>query len=616
MEREDLEDKPKLNQKIRAVVCGMLVNLLIGSYYCYSNINPYVAKYLQTDATNTIVVQQIWISVQSVSTILAVKVADYIGYWWANLISFVLFSLLHLFISWVTDYMTFLLVYGIFAGAFIGIGYLQALYISWTYFPEHKSIVTGIILFCTGISATILSPVTTAIVNPDNLSSKDPRYGDRVPILFRYLALIYGVITVIGCLLQPPPFVSKHYKKLEAAQQAFKKQEFRDDKHKHEVHRTLERHNSVKIDGKVLNEDHIHSVHTDELHQELRQHGCHGGESHSLIAGLLNKPRLADLILPGRKFHKEEPVSTNTSPQPGHELENWSKEKKMEISHHGEAIEKRLSEIRETHYAYGSVREVFRDKNVWILMGMGYFGAIYQYFVNSNWKDYYQRLIPGTSDSDMALILSYGAIANSVVRVIAGFVLVKISFRYLYWIQIALGIFGAFTFLAFINSYGVGVLYMIMALGAIGLQFTLFPTACCTIFGSTIGPKIYPWVFMCFSLGNFTQYFLYRFYGKPYNPSAMFYIFGAFACFGAAISFFLWKRSVSSKNAVRPSSREGDDGRITARDEKEKLSSARAETELESKSNHPSSNVIPIPKSNGSTPEAQAALEEVAKKKQ
>ena len=55
---------------------------------------------------------------------------------------------------------------------------------------------------------------------------------------------------------------------------------------------------------------------------------------------------------------------------------------------------------------------------------------------------------------------------------------------------------------------------------------TIFPTVTTKVFGSVTGPKIYPFVYMCFSMANLTQYFVLKLFS---NYQIMFFLFGGFA---------------------------------------------------------------------------------------
>lgn len=85
--------------------------------------------------------------------------------------------------SFVTNKWIFIFGYGIGNGITIGNAYLLSLYISWTYFSNKTiPIVTGAILFFSGIASMILGPVTSYVVNPDRiLDDKSESVYKRVP---------------------------------------------------------------------------------------------------------------------------------------------------------------------------------------------------------------------------------------------------------------------------------------------------------------------------------------------------------------------------------------------------------------------------------------------------
>jgi MFS family permease len=202
--------------KYRALFCAMGVNLLIGSYYTYSNMYEYVNfhlkkhnPWLSDDGSDTKLVLPVWLIIQSCCAILSVRVAELIGYRTLNWIAFMAFVANNGLMIFVTDYWVYVAVYGVMNGIAIGFGYLPALYTAWTYFPDKKSLATGVILFCAGMSASIASPIVTMIVNPNKVKSNSQEVVDRVPLLFTYLTIGYGVIALVACTFQPPPFKSE-----------------------------------------------------------------------------------------------------------------------------------------------------------------------------------------------------------------------------------------------------------------------------------------------------------------------------------------------------------------------------------------------------------------------
>ena len=385
--------------KARAVICPMMINLIIGSYYSYSNINPYVAHYLGKGPDDTIIVSQIWLLTQSIFAIISIKAADRFGYWMVNYVAFASFSLLNLLLSFVQNSCVFLVCYGFLSGVTIGLGYLPALYISWTYFPAKRSTVTGVILFCAGMSATLLSPLSTWIVNPNDLKPSDPQYGERVPILFRFYAIYFGSITLIACTLQPKAYVSERYtKKVEIRKQLESKVQPNDTK-KEELEEKLKRLSGA-INIENFNEDDLDIVHKDELVKQMGNMGAGG-----ILMGNLTKDQVADLMMHqlrhGAEDREAEEVESVT--QEG----NRSGGKRIDM----QAMYKKSQELQELNCP--SVSAALRSTSFLLICLMAFCATVYNYFLNSNWKSYYQKKLPQISENGLALMLSGGAVANS-----------------------------------------------------------------------------------------------------------------------------------------------------------------------------------------------------------
>jgi uncharacterized Tic20 family protein len=74
----------------------------------------------------------------------------------------------------------------------------------WLWFPKRPGLVTGIAICGYGCGALILDPITTHLVNPDNLPAVDMKYPDSVNDNFSYmlqvLIIIFVVLTIISLL--------------------------------------------------------------------------------------------------------------------------------------------------------------------------------------------------------------------------------------------------------------------------------------------------------------------------------------------------------------------------------------------------------------------------------
>ena len=114
--------------------------------------------------------------------------------------------------------------FGIFGGMTCGMCYLTCIYISWTYYPEKRGFATGWILFAAGFSASILSPISTYILDPtDTLKPTDPEQYNRVPHMFRMMSLIFVVNSILACTIQPDNYESEDLKKSLASSKRAKK---------------------------------------------------------------------------------------------------------------------------------------------------------------------------------------------------------------------------------------------------------------------------------------------------------------------------------------------------------------------------------------------------------
>lgn len=202
----------------RAMVGAMLTNFCVGSYFLYGNYNALAANWIKEkdpsiEPKNTLLVQPIWLMCQTVITTIGVKLADKFGFRTVIYCSLFGYCMINLITSYCQQYWLFVAVYGIGSGCFLGLGYLLSLYIAWTYYPNSKSIVTGMVLFATGSCPAILAPVTTLIVNPDGKKAHDPQAYGNIPKMFRMLSIAYGVILLLVMLVLPPPKKSLEMKR-------------------------------------------------------------------------------------------------------------------------------------------------------------------------------------------------------------------------------------------------------------------------------------------------------------------------------------------------------------------------------------------------------------------
>lgn len=102
----------------------------------------------------------------------------------------------------------------------IGIVYWIPIMCSWEWFPNHKGLVSGLVVAGFGFSAFIFGFVTTAIANPNNFGPDLPltggtdklmpqSVGERVPAMLRYCLIawvVLGILAILG-ISRNPEFV-------------------------------------------------------------------------------------------------------------------------------------------------------------------------------------------------------------------------------------------------------------------------------------------------------------------------------------------------------------------------------------------------------------------------
>jgi MFS family permease len=550
------------------VICASICNVPIGAYYFFSNINSYLAAYLRqydpnVTAKDTLLIMPVYIVLQSLGSILSIKLSARYGYVMVSNVSYAIFALSSLAMVICTNYWIFVFLYGFLNGLVIGTGYMPALCIAWTYYPDKKSIITGISLFTAGFSASILSPMSTAIVNPENIKDyeNDPRVYNRVPTLFFWLFVLYGGLNLVGILLQPPPFESSQVKELRQLSEIEKLAE--EDKLQQ---KSIKQGSQDKPLESALMEEH-HTSHPlqqndnlrHELIEELRKEnkGFISAEESYAMANMKDED-LANLVGPrksvqhliedrkqsirqsirqdfrhGHDVRQSIRMRQQAPAKPTHlaDLENLVNDILKKPAENVVSVEDDKHFKRSVVQLVGecpSLKFGLMSWSFFCLSVMAYSCSIYNYFMNSVWKQFYVTKIE-VSDSQMALILSYGAFANSIVRVMSGFALQKYDFKYIFLMLVCSTAFCCFTINFTLVNYIIGALYSMTVFGGIGVQVTIFPTVCTKVFGPIVGPKVFPFVFSFFSMANLTQYFMLK---LTDDWGFMFFTYGVIACIG------------------------------------------------------------------------------------
>lgn len=203
-ELKNLRRKFKIN-RVRSLVSGMLFNGAIGIYYIYGGLNPVIYNYLKNNGNPDIkpedglIVHPLWLISQSLFAAVGIKISERIGFGGLNWIAHSCYVMVFLATSYSRSFYGMVYLFSIAAGICSGLGFLNGVYIAWTYFPKHKGFAAGCIFMSAGVSGAVMSYLTTKVLNPvQGLKPSDPEMYERVPMMFRAIAIFYAANTLIA----------------------------------------------------------------------------------------------------------------------------------------------------------------------------------------------------------------------------------------------------------------------------------------------------------------------------------------------------------------------------------------------------------------------------------
>ena len=116
--------------------------------------------------------------------------------------------------SFCTSLVGFSICYGVLFGMGMGLSYIVPFMVSWGYYPQYRSRVTGLLMAIFGYGGTVFTMLSTFVVNPDNESSTlqethgitthyyfREEIARRTPAMLLTLAGCYGACSLLGVLL-------------------------------------------------------------------------------------------------------------------------------------------------------------------------------------------------------------------------------------------------------------------------------------------------------------------------------------------------------------------------------------------------------------------------------
>lgn len=199
-----------------SVFGGILLNIVLGSFYLWGTLNIYVVSYFKLrDSSfmleNTLFVFPIMSFSTHITAPFSVKVCEKVGFR-VHLSLCLLFVCLSHFFAFSTESFTgFLLIYGVGFGVFSGFAYLIPLYNAYKYFPLHRGLIAGLVLGAYGFGSMITGAIIMHFLNYEN---EGPIYNEldhayyfsseiceRLPSSLQMLAGFYLIFGILGIAL-------------------------------------------------------------------------------------------------------------------------------------------------------------------------------------------------------------------------------------------------------------------------------------------------------------------------------------------------------------------------------------------------------------------------------
>ena len=206
----------KLNTKNKLrgflnVIGSIIIYLIFGSLYAWSNINIFLVSYLKLhDSPNIEIVDgyfimPIIIVISNISKYFGSNIEDLLGLKKCLLLSLVMICISHFLLLFTTK---LLFVYCLMIIFVIAIGFSEFAVIknAWYFYPLKKGLISGYISFGFGVSSMIFSSIADNIINPKNESTEEKGFfnqpiADKTYLYLQKLNIILCVMSIIGFLL-------------------------------------------------------------------------------------------------------------------------------------------------------------------------------------------------------------------------------------------------------------------------------------------------------------------------------------------------------------------------------------------------------------------------------
>jgi hypothetical protein len=187
-----------------------------------------------------------------------------------------------------------------------------------------------------------------------------------------------------------------------------------------------------------------------------------------------------------------------------------------------------------------SVTQALMTKEYLMILTMAFGSIIFPYFLNANWKAYATADQSGSQIVSQSWILSLlitaASLSNSSGKLGFGTMMRYFSFKWIFFTQNIIQLFTSIS-LTFIGTNQ--ILYIIIicyAFVCIGANTAMFPCVCKHVFGPVVGPRVYPFVYLFFSVASLFQWAIYQYGTKDWT--LLFRIFAGMTIIALVVVFF------------------------------------------------------------------------------
>ena len=162
----------KLSQVV-SLVSGTSVLIVLGSLYTFGALMPYLSSYLYYKGHS---VSKDALTVVFTITIVMLNVGMPLGSFLSHrlsnrvisMISVTSLSAVVLITSFMTDFITIIIFYGILNGLAIGLGYIAPVKNAYTHFQDRKGFAAGVCMSGFGFGSVIFNYILVFLINPNN----------------------------------------------------------------------------------------------------------------------------------------------------------------------------------------------------------------------------------------------------------------------------------------------------------------------------------------------------------------------------------------------------------------------------------------------------------------